>query len=267
VPSERATRCRRYVLGCRRTLRGRAIPALNGARPAGRCYDAGAMSKSRRKLRSRALEIVDRLDEAMPEARIALRFRTDIELLVSVILSAQCTDVRVNLITPRLFQRFPDAAAYARVRPQALWPFIRSCGLFRNKAKNIVAAMRAIERDHSGAVPRDRDALEALPGVGRKSAGVVLIQLGAGHAFPVDTHVGRVSRRLGLSREENPNRVEQDLMALVPEERWGAAHQLLVWHGRRTCTARRPSCSRCAVEALCPKVGVTHAMKMWGRYD
>ena len=197
----------------------------------------------------------------MPEARIALEFADDVQLLVSVVLSAQSTDVGVNRATPALFAAFPDAAAYARARPEDLWPYIRSLGLFRNKAKAIVAAMQAIEREHGGRVPRTREALEALPGVGRKTAGVVLVHLGAGHAFPVDTHVGRVSRRLGLSREEDPAKVERDLMALVPEARWGEAHQLLVWHGRRTCSARAPVCSRCVLDDLCPKRGVPRAMR------
>jgi endonuclease-3 len=197
----------------------------------------------------------------MPDVRIALEFGTDVELLVSVILSAQSTDVGVNRVTPALFAAFPDAAAYARARPEDLWPHIRSLGLYRNKSKAIVAAMRVVAGEHGGRVPRTREALEALPGVGRKTAGVVLVHLGAAHAFPVDTHVGRVSRRLDLSRETDPDRVERDLMALLPEERWGKAHQLFVWHGRRTCQARAPACSRCAVEDLCPKRGVPRAMR------
>jgi endonuclease-3 len=209
--------------------------------------------------RERAARIVDRLEAAMPEARIELDFATDLQLLVSVILSAQCTDARVNEATPGLFAAFPDAAAYAAARPEELWPHVRSLGLFRNKAKAIVAAARAILDEHEGRVPRDRAALEALPGVGRKTAGVVLVHLGAGHAFPVDTHVGRVARRLGLTRETNPDRVEDDLSALLPPERWGKAHQLLVWHGRRTCHARNPACAGCVVARLCRKVGVGSA--------
>ncbi len=197
----------------------------------------------------------------MPGVRIALRFADDLQLLVSVILSAQSTDVGVNRATPALFARFPDAASYARARPEELWPFIRSLGLFRNKAKAIVAAMQAIEREHGGRVPRTREGLEALPGVGPKTAGVVLVHLGAAHAFPVDTHVGRVSRRLDLSRETDPSKVERDLIALLPEERWANAHQLFVWHGRRTCMARAPACSRCPVADLCPKRGVPRAMR------
>jgi endonuclease III len=206
--------------------------------------------------RDRARKILDRLEEAMPGARIELDFGTDLELLVSVILSAQCTDARVNEATPGLFAAFPDAAAYAAARPEALWPHVRSLGLFRNKAKAIVASARVIEAEHGGRVPRTREALEALPGVGRKTAGVVLVHLGAGHAFPVDTHVGRVSRRLGFTRETDPHRVEERMSALLPPERWGKAHQLFVWHGRRTCHARKPDCLGCVVRRMCRRVGV-----------
>jgi len=171
--------------------------------------------------RDRARKVIDRLEAAMPEARIELDFASDLELLVSVILSAQARDVRVNQATPALFAAFPDAAAYAAARPEDLWPHVRTLGLFRNKAKAIVAAARAIVAEHGGKVPRTRPALEALPGVGRKTAGVVLVHLGAGHAFPVDTHVGRLARRLGFSTAIDPDRVEQDLSALLPPERWG----------------------------------------------
>ena len=192
----------------------------------------------------------------MPEARIALAFGDDLQHLVSVILSAQSTDARVNLVTPALFARYPDAAAYAAARPEELWDYIRTVGLYRTKARSIVGAMRAIAREHGGRVPRERALLEALPGVGPKTAGVVLIHLGAGAAFPVDTHVGRVARRLGFTRETDPDRVEARLRQLFPPERWAHGHQLLVWHGRRTCRARRPACERCAVAALCPRIGV-----------
>ena len=206
--------------------------------------------------RERARKVLDRLEEAMPDARIELDFGTDLELLVSVILSAQCTDARVNQATPGLFAAFPDAAAYAGAPPEALWPHVRSLGLFRNKAKAIVASARVIEAEHGGRVPRTREALEALPGVGRKTAGVVLVHLGAGHAFPVDTHVGRVSRRLGFTRETDPDRVEERMSALFPPERWGRAHQLFVWHGRRICHARKPDCEGCVLRRRCRRVGV-----------
>lgn len=204
---------------------------------------------------------MDRLAAAMPDVRIALEFGDDLQLLVSVILSAQSTDVGVNKVTPALFTKYRAADDYARAAPEDLWPFIRSLGLYRNKAKAIVAAMHAIGRDHGGRVPRTREALEALPGVGPKTAGVVLVHLGAAQAFPVDTHVGRVSRRLALTRESDPSKVERDLMALLPEEGWGHAHQLFVWHGRRTCIARAPLCSRCPVEDLCPKRGVPRELR------
>ncbi len=218
-------------------------------------------ARTREARRARASEIVDRLKRAMPDVRIALEFADDVQLLVSVILSAQSTDAGVNRATPALFARVPGAAAYAAASPEELWPYIRSLGLFRNKAKAIVAAMRAIAREHGGRVPRTREALEALPGVGPKTAGVVLVHLGAAHAFPVDTHVGRVSRRLGLTRHADPSKVERDLEALLPPERWAKGHQLFVWHGRRTCLARAPACSRCAVDDLCPKRGVPRSMR------
>jgi len=197
----------------------------------------------------------------MPDVRIALEFGDDLELLVSVILSAQSTDAGVNRATPALFARYRTAEDYARARPEELWPFIRSLGLYRNKAKAIVRSMQAIAAEHGGRVPRTREGLEALPGVGPKTAGVVLVHLGAAHAFPVDTHVGRVSRRLDLTREDDPSKVERDLRALLPEERWAHAHQLFVWHGRRTCLARAPACSRCPVEDLCPKRGVPRELR------
>jgi endonuclease III len=204
----------------------------------------------------RAIEIMERLEVAMPDVRIELDYRTPLELLVAVMLSAQCTDKRVNLVTPALFQRFPDAAAYASASVEQVEPFIQSCGLYRAKAKNLIAAARALVAEHGGEVPHSRAVLETLPGVGHKTAGVVCIHLGGDDAFPVDTHVKRLAFRLGFTRHEDPDKVELDLQALLPTERWMKGHQLLVWHGRRTCFARSPACERCPVAPLCPKKGV-----------
>ena len=212
--------------------------------------------ESKEARRARFGKIVDRLEEAMPEAKIALEYEDELQLLVSVMLSAQCTDAVVNTVTPALFAKHPTAAHYARSTPEKLGQMIRRVGLWRGKAKNLHAAMTRIARDHGGKLPRSREELRELPGVGWKTAGVVVNHAFGTPAFPVDTHVGRVARRLGLTRHEDPDKVEQDLCALLPPERWGRGHQLLIWHGRRTCESRRPHCSRCAVVDLCPRRGV-----------
>jgi endonuclease-3 len=206
--------------------------------------------------RARFGRIVDALDRAMPEAKIALEYRDELQLLVSVMLSAQATDAVVNTVTPALFARHPTAAHYARSTPEKLGEQIRRIGLWRNKAKNLHAAMTIIERDHAGRIPRTREELRELPGVGWKTAGVVVNHAFGTPAFPVDTHVGRVARRLGLTAQDDPDKVERDLSELLPPERWGRGHQLLIWHGRRTCDARKPHCSRCPVRDLCPRRGV-----------
>jgi len=205
----------------------------------------------------RALAILRRLGAFYPDARIELAFGNAFELLVSVVLSAQCTDHRVNLITPALFARYPSVEAYARLEPEALYPFIQSCGLFRNKARAIVGSARQIVVRHGGVVPRTRAELRALPGVGAKSAGVVTLHLEGGEAaFPVDTHVARLARRMGLTRERIPDKIERDLQGLIPARQWASGHQLLVRHGRRVCKARNPGCATCPVLELCPRVGV-----------
>src|SRR4051812_3586886 len=201
-------------------------------------------------------KIVKRLDKAMPEAKIALEYGDELQLLISVMLSAQSTDKLVNTVTPALFARHPTAAHYARSTPEKLGEMIRRVGLWRSKAKNLHAAMTMIHEQHGGAIPRTREALRELPGVGWKTAGVVVNHAFGTPAFPVDTHVGRVSRRLGLTRQEDPDKVEKDLTRLLKSELWGRAHQLLIWHGRRTCEARKPHCSRCVVFDLCPRRGV-----------
>ena len=197
----------------------------------------------------------------MPNAKIELGYRTPLELLISVILSAQCTDKRVNMVTPALFARYPTAQAYAKASPEELESMIKTCGLYRSKAKNIIAAAKALVQDHGGLVPVSRAQLEALPGVGRKTAGVVTIHLGGDAAFPVDTHIRRLARRLGFTKQTDPDKVERDLMELLPAADWAKAHQLLIWHGRRTCFARSPACERCVVAKLCPKIGVPKATR------
>src|SRR5881394_221629 len=201
-------------------------------------------------------KIVRRLEKAMPEAKIALEYQDELQLLVSVMLSAQSTDAVVNTVTPALFAKHPTAAHYARSTPAKLGEFIKRVGLWRGKAKNLHAAMTQIHELHEGKIPRTREALRELPGVGWKTAGVVVNHAFGTPAFPVDTHVGRVARRLGLTRQEDPDKVEKDLTKLLKPELWGRAHQLLIWHGRRTCEARKPHCSRCVVADLCPRRGV-----------
>ncbi len=197
------------------------------------------------------------LELAYPGASIELDHRSPLELLVAVILSAQCTDKRVNLVTPGLFARYRTAADYAASSPEELHPFIQSCGLYRNKARSIVAMARELVKSHGGEVPAARAALNALPGVGAKTAGVVSVHLPGGEAaFPVDTHVGRLARRMGVTTAKAPDKVEAALQRLVPRERWGLGHQLLIFHGRRRCFARSPDCAGCEVAKLCAKRGV-----------
>ncbi|MCA1825984.1 MAG: endonuclease III [Myxococcales bacterium] len=201
-------------------------------------------------------KIVRRLEKAMPEAKIALDYDDEIQLLVSVMLSAQSTDAVVNTVTPALFARFPTAAHYARSSPDVIGQLIKRVGLWRAKSRNLHAAMKKIANEHGGKLPKTREELRELPGVGWKTAGVVVNHAFGTPAFPVDTHVGRVARRLGLTRQEDPDKVEKDLSKLLAPALWGRAHQLLIWHGRRTCDARRPHCSRCVVRSLCPRRGV-----------
>ena len=205
---------------------------------------------------ARAVEIIERLDAAMPEAKIELDYRTPLELVVAVALSAQTTDKRVNLVTPALFARFPTAAHYAKSNQAELEGYLKTVGLFRNKAKNLLKLGQVLVERHGGEVPLTRAELAELPGVGNKTAGVVTIHLGGENAFPVDTHILRLSKRLGLSAKTEPDGVEADLRKVFPEKLWFKAHQLIIWHGRRCCDALRPECHRCVVADLCPKRGV-----------
>jgi endonuclease-3 len=212
--------------------------------------------ESRAQRSARAGAILDGLEAELPGARIELDYTTPLELLVAVMLSAQCTDKRVNLVTPALFQKYRSAADYGAAKPEEVETYIRTCGLYRNKAKNLVATGKLLAERHGGQVPLDREVLQGLPGVGRKTAGVVTTHLGGTPAFPVDTHIQRLAGRMGLSPAKTPDGVEEDLRALVPEERWTLGHQLLIWHGRRTCAARAPACDRCVVRAHCPRRGL-----------
>jgi endonuclease-3 len=203
--------------------------------------------------RARARTILARLLRAYPDAHCALDFRDAYELLVATILSAQCTDVRVNMVTPSVFARYPDAPALAGARQADVEALIKSTGFFRNKAKSLIGMAQALVAAHNGKVPRTMDELRVLPGVGRKTANVVL-----GNAFninegvTVDTHVTRLSLLLGLTRHDDPLKIEQDLMHLFPRNDWALLSHLLIFHGRQVCVARRPRCGECVVADLCP---------------
>ena len=203
--------------------------------------------------RARAGEILTRLTAEYPEARCALQHRSPLELLVATILSAQCTDARVNQVTPALFRRCPDARAYAEAGLPELEALIQSTGFFRNKAKALQGLGRALVERHGGEVPATMAELTALPGVGRKTANVVLGNaFGLEEGVVVDTHVARLSARLGLTRESDPVRIESDLVALVPRPAWTLWSHLLIHHGRAVCKAPRPRCAACVLADLCP---------------
>jgi endonuclease-3 len=205
----------------------------------------------------RAAAVLRRLAKTYPEARCALDHRSPLELLVATILSAQCTDVRVNMVTPHLFEKYATAADYARSPKGVLESEVRSTGFFNAKARSIRAACAAIAAEHGGRVPDTMEALLRLPGVGRKTANVILGNaFGKDEGFVVDTHVGRLSRRLGFTRETDPVKVEADLNALVPKGRRTLGAHLLIAHGRRVCAARKPRCGQCPVDSLCPKIRV-----------
>jgi len=198
-------------------------------------------------------EILGRLGAAYPEARCALEHRSPLELLVATILSAQCTDQRVNQVTPALFRRYPDAAAYAGADLAEVERRIQSTGFFRNKARALVGLGRALVERHGGEVPRTLAELTALPGVGRKTANVVLGNaFGIDEGIVVDTHVARLARRLGLTAADDPVKIEQDLVRLVPRAAWTLWAHLLIFHGRAVCKAPRPRCAECVLADLCP---------------
>ncbi len=206
---------------------------------------------------ARTQKIMAGLKQAYPDAHCELNHSNPLQLLVATILSAQCTDKRVNLVTADLFKQYPSAAAYAAAPQAELEQAIKSTGFFRNKAKSIKTCCRALVDRHAGQVPHTMDELIQLGGVGRKTANVVL-----GNAFNlncgvvVDTHVARLARRLGLSRHTAPETIEQDLMSLVPQPQWTMLSHWLIWHGRRRCYARNPDCPHCEIKSLCPRIGL-----------
>jgi endonuclease III len=202
--------------------------------------------------RARILPIVDRLLREHADAAIALRFRSDLELLVSVMLSAQTTDVNVNRVTERLFKKYRTPEDYLAVPVEELERDIFATGFYRQKAKALRGTMAMLLEDYGGEVPRRMDDLLRLPGVARKTANVVASELGEPQGIVVDTHVRRLSQRLGLTRQEDPVKIERDLQRLVPREYWGIFPHLLIWHGRRVCVARDPRCEACVLKDLCP---------------
>ena len=206
-------------------------------------------------LRTRARQIIAGLQKTYPDAHCELNYSNPLELLVATILSAQCTDKRVNMVTAELFKKYPSAADYAKAPLAVLEQAVKSTGFFRNKAKNIQACCRKLVEHHRGEVPRTMDELTHLDGVGRKTANVVL-----GNAFAtnegvvVDTHVTRLSHRLGLTRETTPEKIEMALTRLVPREQWTLFSHWLIWHGRRRCDARKPDCAQCEIQRWCPNM-------------
>ena len=208
-------------------------------------------------LRARALEILTRLRAEYPDAHCELDHRNAFELLVATILSAQCTDARVNMVTPALFRRYPNAEKLALADPADVEELIRSTGFFRNKTKSLLGMARAVVERHGGKVPDTMDELRVLPGVGRKTANVILGNaFGINEGVTVDTHVTRLSRLLRLTRHTDPEKIERDLMALFPQVDWALLSHLLIFHGRRVCIARRPRCAECVLRALCPSAKV-----------
>ena len=208
---------------------------------------------------AQATRILDLLERAHPEARCALGYRNAFELAVATILSAQCTDERVNQVTPALFARFPDAGAMAAATREEIEGLIRATGFFRNKARSLHGAAQRIVADFSGKLPGTMEELLTLPGVGRKTANVILGNAFATPGITVDTHVRRLAQRLGFTRQNDPVKIEFELMALAPRSQWTDLSHRLIWHGRRVCKARKPLCSECALLPHCP-----HGRKLTG---
>jgi endonuclease-3 len=225
--------------------------------------NAAAKSPAKRKkkkgaeLKAHALDILGRLKAEYPDAHCELDFQNPLQLLAATILSAQCTDKRVNMVTPQLFRTFPDAGSMSAAKPEELEEIIKSTGFFRNKTKSLLGMSAAVAERHGGSVPSTMEELVQLPGVGRKTANVVLGNaFGINEGVVVDTHVGRLAVRLGLTDETDPVKVEQVLMALFPREDWTLLSHLLIFHGRRVCIARSPKCEDCVLNDICPSARI-----------
>ncbi len=245
----------------RATVDGRDARLSTGTAPtvavlkkkfASRAGDAASRVSTNPLAPERVHQIIAALDQLYPNATCALTHRSAWELLVATILSAQCTDVRVNMVTPALFEKYPTVQDFAALTPEQLEPDIRSTGFFRNKSKSVVGAARKIVADFGGNVPQTMEELLSLPGVARKTANVVLgTWFKKNEGVVVDTHVTRISRRLELTRQEDAKKIEEDLMRIIPRERWTDFSHEVIWHGRKLCVARGPKCADCALEKLC----------------
>jgi endonuclease-3 len=208
------------------------------------------------KLNETVAKALDLLEKEYPDARITLDFKTPLQLLIATILAAQCTDERVNRVTPALFKKYRTARDFSRARQEELEEEIRSTGFFRNKAKSIIQCCQKIVRDFKGQVPQILEELVSLPGVGRKTANIILGNAYGRRAVAVDTHVKRVTRRLGWAKAEDPDKIEFELMEVIPPERWTQAGHQLIFHGRKVCQAKNPRCPVCPLEKICPKIGL-----------
>jgi endonuclease-3 len=205
----------------------------------------------------KVVKVLDILEKEYPDARVTLDFKDPLQLLIATILAAQCTDERVNIVTKDLFKKYRRAADFAGADPQTLEEEIRSTGFYHNKAKSILACCRTIIDQFNGQVPRTLEELTSLPGVGRKTANIILGNAYGQQAIAVDTHVKRVTHRLGWAKPDDPDKIEFELMEVIPPQRWTTACHQLVFHGRNVCTAKNPQCRTCPVNNLCPKIGVS----------
>lgn len=208
--------------------------------------------------KARAAAVIERLQPLYEDLTTGLNFNSPLELVVATILSAQCTDERVNMVTPQLFARFPEVRDYVQADPEEIETIVHSCGFFRNKTRSIQGMSRSLADRYDSQVPSTMKELLTLPGVARKTANVVLSHaFGRNEGIAVDTHVQRLSLRLALTRERDPVKIERDLMGLVPRQHWGRLSDLLIWHGRRVCAARAPACDRCVLNDICPSTIVS----------